>query len=242
MIRPPRSTSSPRRRGPASPSGPRPTQRRGRVNNDDPMPAWDRDTLGAAPRHLAPAERSPASTGSTPRLRGAWMRRCHATLRFGFSSVDRSGARCGHRGGDLVGRRQRLTDRAPVHPVPVRQAPDGQLLPQGIPTDRLEQLHSRPHQSGPPAPHADNDAGRVKVGPLQRIWPTFRDRLGSLSRDGWEVSLARRTRLRSSSKPARPYICRLIILMRFTDPSTAPELCFQSEAVEHGVVVTTDPR
>ena len=56
------------------------------------------------------------------------------------------------------------------------------------------------------------------------IWPTFRDRLDPCPRLGGG-QLAKRTRLRSSSKPARPYICRLIILMRFTDPSTAPELC-----------------
>ena len=55
------------------------------------------------------------------------------------------------------------------------------------------------------------------------IWPTFRDRLDPCPR--LVGQLARRTRLRSSSNPARPYICRLIILMRFTDPSTAPELC-----------------
>jgi hypothetical protein len=35
---------------------------------------------------------------------------------------------------------------------------------------------------------------------------------------------ARRTRLRSRSNFARPYICRLSILIRFTLPSTAPEL------------------
>ena len=52
----------------------------------------------------------------------------------------------------------------------------------------------------------------------------FRDRLDPCPRLGGG-QLARRTRLRSSSNPARPYICRLIILMRFTDPSTAPELC-----------------
>jgi hypothetical protein len=34
-----------------------------------------------------------------------------------------------------------------------------------------------------------------------------------------------RMRLRSRSKLARPYICLLIILMRLTLPSTAPELC-----------------
>src|SRR5262249_21590410 len=36
---------------------------------------------------------------------------------------------------------------------------------------------------------------------------------------------ARMTRLRSRSKLARPYIWRLIILIRLTLPSTAPELC-----------------
>jgi hypothetical protein len=56
------------------------------------------------------------------------------------------------------------------------------------------------------------------------IWPTFRDRLDPCPGEAGG-QLARRTRLRSSSNPARPYICRLIILMRFTDPSTAPELC-----------------
>jgi hypothetical protein len=46
------------------------------------------------------------------------------------------------------------------------------------------------------------------------LWPNCRDRGQSASR----------TRLRSRSGFARPYICRLIILMRLTWPSTAPEL------------------
>ena len=36
--------------------------------------------------------------------------------------------------------------------------------------------------------------------------------------------LTRSTRLRSRGKAARPYICRLIILVRLTLPSTTPEL------------------
>jgi hypothetical protein len=42
--------------------------------------------------------------------------------------------------------------------------------------------------------------------------------------DGSDQRLSR-TRLRSRSNPARPYICLLSILIRFTLPSTAPELC-----------------
>jgi meso-butanediol dehydrogenase / (S,S)-butanediol dehydrogenase / diacetyl reductase len=48
-----------------------------------------------------------------------------------------------------------------------------------------------------------------------RIWREFRDRC---------YPGCRMTRLRSRAKPARPYICRLIILIRVTLPSTAPEL------------------
>jgi hypothetical protein len=56
---------------------------------------------------------------------------------------------------------------------------------------------------------------------LNWIWPTFRDRCSSArARRQW----ASRTRFRSRSNPARPYICRLIIFMRLTPPSTAPEL------------------
>jgi hypothetical protein len=51
------------------------------------------------------------------------------------------------------------------------------------------------------------------------IWPTFRDETGPPG--GQRVS---RIRLRRRSNLARPYICRLIILMRLTLPSTAPEL------------------
>ena len=42
--------------------------------------------------------------------------------------------------------------------------------------------------------------------------------------DGLRGQAASRTRLRSRLKPARPYICLLIILIRFTLPSAAPEL------------------
>ena len=45
------------------------------------------------------------------------------------------------------------------------------------------------------------------------LWPTFR-----------EGQSASRTRLRSRSGFALPYICLLIILMRLTWPSTGPEL------------------
>ena len=58
------------------------------------------------------------------------------------------------------------------------------------------------------------------------IWPTLRD-AGQLSR----------TRRRRRSKLARPYICRLIILMRLTCPSTAPELWARVRPVADGVVV-----
>jgi hypothetical protein len=54
----------------------------------------------------------------------------------------------------------------------------------------------------------------VSTPPENWIWPTFRDGGRQLSR----------TRSRSRSKLARPYICLLIILMRLTCPSTAPEL------------------
>ena len=49
-----------------------------------------------------------------------------------------------------------------------------------------------------------------------RFCPAFRDGLGS--------GHASRTRLRSRSNRARPYICRLSILIRLTLPSTLPEL------------------
>ena len=49
------------------------------------------------------------------------------------------------------------------------------------------------------------------------IWPVFRD-------DHRPRQLTRSTRLRSRGKAARPYICRLIILVRLTLPSTTPEL------------------
>jgi hypothetical protein len=49
---------------------------------------------------------------------------------------------------------------------------------------------------------------------LRWLWLNCRDRGQSASR----------TRLRSRSGFARPYICLLIILMRLTWPSTAPEL------------------
>ena len=71
----------------------------------------------------------------------------------------------------------------------------------------------------------------AQVGP--KLLPTWGQKSGSGPHfvivstpvPGWVGGqLARRTRLRGSSNPARPYICRLIILMRFTDPSTAPEL------------------
>jgi hypothetical protein len=52
------------------------------------------------------------------------------------------------------------------------------------------------------------------------FWPTLRDRI-----DPFAGQAAWRMRLRSRSKLARPYICLLIILMRLTLPSTAPELC-----------------
>ena len=47
------------------------------------------------------------------------------------------------------------------------------------------------------------------------LWREFRERCYP----GWRM-----TRLRSRAKPARPYIWRLIILIRFTLPSTAAEL------------------
>ena len=53
--------------------------------------------------------------------------------------------------------------------------------------------------------------------PIMGIWPVFRD-------DNEPLQVARRTRLRSNGKVARPYICRLIILVRLTLPSTTPEL------------------
>ena len=52
------------------------------------------------------------------------------------------------------------------------------------------------------------------------IWPTFRDRTGPGAGDRH----ASRTRLRSRSNLARPYIWRLSILIRLTVPSTVPEL------------------
>jgi hypothetical protein len=65
------------------------------------------------------------------------------------------------------------------------------------------------------------DFFHVGCSTLNWIWPTFRDRCSSArARRQW----ASRTRFRSRSNPARPYICRLIIFMRLTPPSTAPEL------------------
>ena len=46
---------------------------------------------------------------------------------------------------------QRLADRPPMHPMPIRQLPDRHLLiVSPVPPDLLEQLHSRPHHSRPP--------------------------------------------------------------------------------------------
>src|SRR5581483_5913273 len=47
-------------------------------------------------------------------------------------------------------RRQRLPHRAPMHPVPIRQRPNRQLLPATIPPDHLEQLHPSSHRLRPP--------------------------------------------------------------------------------------------
>src|SRR5215472_16273250 len=52
-------------------------------------------------------------------------------------------------------------------------------------------------------------------GPLCGLWREFRERCYP----GWRM-----TRLRSRAKPARPCIWRLIILIRFTLPSTAAGL------------------
>ena len=61
--------------------------------------------------------------------------------------------------------------------------------------------------------------GRLSTATEFWIWHRFRDFCG--------VHLGQaaiRMRLRSRSNFARPYICRLIILMRLTVPSTGPEL------------------
>ena len=71
----------------------------------------------------------------------------------------------------------------------------------------VTQSHSRPHVSN------DNPYSEAQ---FKRFCPAFRDGLGS--------GHASRTRLRSRSKPARPYICRLSILIRLTLPSAFPEL------------------
>jgi hypothetical protein len=63
------------------------------------------------------------------------MGRCHATLRFGFSSVDRSGARCGHRGGDLIAildERGVQTSAFGVHPA---QQDPSEFLERGLGAD-----------------------------------------------------------------------------------------------------------
>jgi len=44
--------------------------------------------------------------------------------------------------------RQRRPHRSPVHPVPLRQRPDRELLAAGIAADRFIELHPRP-QPGP---------------------------------------------------------------------------------------------
>ena len=49
--------------------------------------------------------------------------------------------------------------------------------------------------------------------------------------------VASRTRSRSSGKLARPYVCRLSILIRLTLPSTTPEFQGRVSPVDHGVVV-----
>src|SRR5689334_19695156 len=48
------------------------------------------------------------------------------------------------------------------------------------------------------------------------------------------------TRLRSRSKPARPYIWRLIILILLTVPSTLPEFQCGGKAVGDGLLVVAD--
>lgn len=47
--------------------------------------------------------------------------------------------------------------------------------------------------------------------------------------------------MRRRSNPARPYICRLSILIRFTCPSTAPELLRQSQSIQDRSVVGFEP-
>lgn len=100
-----------------------------------------------------------------------------------------------------LGRPQRLPDRPTVHPVPVGQPPDRQLLPPGIPTDRLEQLHPRPHPPALPHPRADNDAEQCRWGharpsqPPRRVdkWgqikpshrPPHANRWGQIRPSGW---------------------------------------------------------
>ncbi|MFF1570810.1 helix-turn-helix domain-containing protein [Streptomyces sp. NPDC058293] len=58
------------------------------------------------------------------------------------------------------------------------------------------------------------------------FWITFRARAteGHRNRDHERPRAARRTRLRSRSKLARPNICRFSILILLLWPSTAPEL------------------
>jgi hypothetical protein len=63
------------------------------------------------------------------------MGRCHVTLRFGFSSVDRSGARCGHRGGDLVAILDERGVQAPAFGVHPAQQDPSEFLERGLGAD-----------------------------------------------------------------------------------------------------------
>lgn len=94
------------------------------------------------------------SGGVTLLLRGVQIRAQHLIN----SGLERLKPRC-HPRRNFACRRhrrgQRLTHRAPVHPMLIGQRPDRQPLKPMIPADRRELLHLRPH---PPDPHLHHHA------------------------------------------------------------------------------------
>lgn len=64
-----------------------------------------------------------------------------------------------------------------------------------------------------------------------RLWHVFRDEALLDCHAGLRILL------RSRSNVVRPYICRLMVLIQFTVPSTAPGAVVESEAGGDGVEV-----
>src|SRR5258708_6606386 len=102
-------------------------------------------------------------------------------------------------------------------------------------------LKRRDRRSAKPASGSGspNQAGRTPVGPnlrrtlcsgTRQLGPDQKRTVGHFGGSGpyfvmvtSPLQVATRTRLRSSGKPARPYIWRLIILILLTVPSTTPD-------------------